>query len=87
MQSYELILPYDFIHNRAFSCEEMIIQCSATNSPPIKDHGSADVKLSSSSLSLGATLGKDDKGHPKLSATKCSVHIGHLDVKFHGGSR
>lgn len=56
-------------------------------SPPISDHGSADVSVSGTSLSVGVSLGADSKGHPTLSATGCSIGIGHLDVKFHGGAR
>ena len=56
-------------------------------SPHISDHGSADVSVSSTSLSLVAALGADSKGHFTLSASQCSINIGHLDVKFHGGAR
>lgn len=56
-------------------------------SPHISDHGSADVSVSSVSLTVGVTMGADSSGHPTLSASKCSINIGHLSVEFHGGAR
>ena len=30
--------------------------------------------------------GKNTKGHATLKTAKCSLHIGHIDVHFHGGT-
>lgn len=43
--------------------------------------------MSSVPLSVSVIVGIDGKGHPTLKASGCSLHIGHLDVHFHGGSR
>ena len=55
--------------------------------PHISDSGSCDISVSSVSLSMGVVVGVDDKGHPTLKASGCSLSIGHLDITFHGGAR
>ncbi len=56
-------------------------------SPHISDHGSADVSVGGTSLSVTALIGSDSNGHFTVSAQQCSIHIGSLDIKFHGGAR
>lgn len=55
--------------------------------PHIKDHGSCDVSVSGVSMSVTADVGVDTNGHATLSASGCSLDIGHVGVKFHGGAR
>ena len=38
-------------------------------------------------MSVTADVGVDTNGHATLSASGCSLDIGHVGVKFHGGAR
>ncbi|CAG5126973.1 unnamed protein product, partial [Candidula unifasciata] len=51
----------------------------------ISDHGSLTVSLGAVSLTLAVAFGQKD-GRPSISSKSCNAHIGHVDVKFHGGS-
>ena len=55
--------------------------------PHIKDHGGCDISVSDVSLSVSVVVGVDSKGHPTLKASDCSLHLGHIDVHFSGGTR
>ena len=57
------------------------------SSPYISDSGSADVSASSIALKVLVVVGADSKGHATLKSSGCSLDIGHLDIKFHGGAR
>ena len=57
------------------------------NRPHISDSRSCDISVSSVSLSVGVIEGVDNRGHPTLKTTGCSLDIGQLDITFQGGAR
>jgi lipopolysaccharide-binding protein len=57
-----------------------------TGFPYISDSGSADVSASSIGMKVTVMIGVDTKGHATLKASGCSLNIGHLSIKFHGGA-
>ncbi|KAL5020966.1 hypothetical protein ScPMuIL_000121 [Solemya velum] len=52
----------------------------------ISDHGSIDAGAEGVGFSIAITIGQDTTGRPLIGSNHCSVAIGSMNLKFHGGA-